>query len=83
VDVRPPRVANAAVAMECKATQIVPVNDTHYTLVLGRVVRFHIREGLLRPNGRVDPALLKPVARLSGDEYTTLGRVFEMVRPKV
>ncbi|MDW8325683.1 MAG: flavin reductase family protein [Anaerolineales bacterium] len=79
--VKPPRVAEAAVTMECRATQIVPVQDTTYTMVLGQVQVFHVREGLLRPNGAVDATLLKPVARLSGDEYATLGTVFEMKRP--
>jgi flavin reductase (DIM6/NTAB) family NADH-FMN oxidoreductase RutF len=81
IDVRPPRVAAAPIALECKVTQIIPVQDTTYTLILGRVLRFHVRSDLLRPNGAIDAALLKPVARLSGDEYTTLGRVFEMKRP--
>jgi flavin reductase (DIM6/NTAB) family NADH-FMN oxidoreductase RutF len=81
IDVQPPRVAAAPIALECKVTQIIPVQDTTYTLILGRVLRFHIRSGLLRPNGQIDAALLKPVARLSGDEYATLGRVFEMKRP--
>ena len=81
IDVKPPRVAAAPVALECKVTQIVPVQDTTYTLILGRVLHFHIRADLLRPNGAIDAALLRPVARLSGDEYATLGRVFEMKRP--
>lgn len=81
IDVKPPRVAAAPIALECKVTQIIPVQDTTYTLILGRVLRFHIRSGLLRPNGQIDAALLKPVARLSGDEYATLGHVFEMKRP--
>jgi flavin reductase (DIM6/NTAB) family NADH-FMN oxidoreductase RutF len=82
-DVRPSRVAEAKVALECKVTQIVPVQDTTYTMVLGRVVRYHLQDGLLRPNGTVDATLLKPVGRLSGDEYATLGRVFEMQRPRL
>ncbi len=81
IDVKPPRVAAAPIALECRVTQIIPVQDTTYTMILGRVLRFHIRSGLLRPNGQVDASLLKPVARLSGDEYATLGRVFEMQRP--
>ncbi|HZY40572.1 MAG TPA: flavin reductase family protein [Anaerolineae bacterium] len=81
IDVKPPRVAAAPIALECKVTQIVPVQDTTYTLILGRVLRFHVRSDLLRPNGTIDASLLKPVARLSGDEYATLGRVFEMKRP--
>jgi flavin reductase (DIM6/NTAB) family NADH-FMN oxidoreductase RutF len=81
--VRPPRVAEARVALECKVTQIVPVQDTTYTMVLGQVLRFHLQDGLLRPDGTADPALLRPVGRLSGDEYATLGRVFEMQRPRL
>lgn len=81
VDVRAPRVAEARAALEVKATQFVPVQDTHYTLILGRVTRFHLQDGLLRPNGLVDADRLRPVARLGGDEYATLGRVFEMKRP--
>lgn len=81
IDVRPPRVASAPIALECRVTQIVPVTDTAYMLILGRVLRFHLRDGLLRPNGLIDATLLKPVARLGGDEYATIGRVFEMKRP--
>lgn len=83
IEVRPPRVALAPVAMEAKLAQLISVNETNYTIVLGNIVRFHIRDGLLRPNGTVDPHLLRPLARLGGDEYATLGEFFEMPRPKV
>ncbi len=81
IDVKPPRVAESPIAMEVKMTQIIPIDDTHYTLILGRVVRFHIREGLRRSNGLIDATLLKPLARLGGDEYATIHQVFEMKRP--
>ena len=81
-DVLPPRVAAAPIALECRVTQIVPVLGTTYTMILGRVLRFHIRSDLLRPNGQIDALRLRPVARLSGDEYATLGHVFEMKRPQ-
>ncbi|MCS6840836.1 MAG: flavin reductase family protein [Roseiflexus sp.] len=83
VDVRPPRVAAAPVAMEVKVTQIVPVEGSSYTMIIGRVVRFHVRRDLLRPDGTVDPVRLNPVARLGGDEYARLGEVFTLPRPKV
>ncbi len=82
IEVKPPRVAEAPITLECKVTQIVPVTDTTYTLILGRVLRLHIRSDLMRPNGLVDATRLKPVARLGGDEYATLGHVFEMKRPQ-
>ena len=81
VEVRPPRVAGAAAALECRATMFIPVEGSTYTMVLGQVLRYHLREGLLRPNGLVDPQLLRPVGRLAGDEYATLGRVFSLARP--
>jgi hypothetical protein len=46
--------------------QIVPVIDTTYTLILGRMLRCHIRSDLLRPTSAVD----------------ALGRVFEMKCPQ-
>jgi flavin reductase (DIM6/NTAB) family NADH-FMN oxidoreductase RutF len=79
--VRPPRVAEAGVSMEARLTQVVPVEGTRYTMILGQVVRYHLRDGLLRDNGLVDATLLRPVARLGGDEYATIGRVFELKRP--
>jgi flavin reductase (DIM6/NTAB) family NADH-FMN oxidoreductase RutF len=64
--VKPPRVAEAAITMECRATQIVPVQDTHYTLILGQVQVFHLREGLLRASGAVDAALLRAATNMLG-----------------
>jgi flavin reductase (DIM6/NTAB) family NADH-FMN oxidoreductase RutF len=81
--VRPPRVAEAAVALEARLSQVVPVAGTGYTMILGHVVYFHLRDGLLRPNGLVDAELLRPLARLGGDEYATIGGVFELTRPRV
>jgi flavin reductase (DIM6/NTAB) family NADH-FMN oxidoreductase RutF len=81
LDVRPPRVALAPAAMEVKATQVVPIEGTNYTMVVGRILRYHLQEGLLRPNGLVDALKLNPLARLGGDEYALLGSVFEMKRP--
>jgi flavin reductase (DIM6/NTAB) family NADH-FMN oxidoreductase RutF len=82
-DVRPFRLTEAVVALECRLTQVVPVEGTGYTMLLGQVVRFHLRAGLMREGGLADPRVLDPIARLGGDEYTALGEVFEMIRPRV
>ncbi len=79
--VRPPRLRAAAAAFECRLSQLVPVQGSNYTMILGLVQHIHLREGLLRASGLVDAALLRPVARLGGDEYAMLGPVFEMQRP--
>ncbi len=82
VKVRPPRISEALAAMEAKVTQIVPVEGSSSVMVLGRIVRCHLREGLLGPDWVVKPELLKPVGRLGRIEHTTLGRIFSMARPE-
>ncbi len=84
-DVRPPRIAAAPVAMECRVTQIIPVEGATNVMVVGRVTRFHIRESLYRPeSGLVDTTLMKPVTRLGGAvEYTRIGELFHLAIPEV
>lgn len=82
LEVKPPRVAAAPVAMEAKLAQIVPVEGASSTLILGRILRYHLRADLLRPDGLIDATLLQPITRLGGAEYATIGRVFEMSRPQ-
>ena len=81
VDVKAPRVAAAPASMECRLLKLVPIEAN--TMVLGRVLRYYVREGLIRPNGLVDAMLMKPLARLGGDEYGTIGSVLEIKRPVV
>ncbi|MCS7003364.1 MAG: flavin reductase family protein [Dehalococcoidia bacterium] len=81
LDVRPPRVAEAPIALEARATQIIPVRDATYTMVLGQVARFHVRSDLLRPDMTVDATRLRPLARLGGNEYATLAETFVLPRP--
>jgi flavin reductase (DIM6/NTAB) family NADH-FMN oxidoreductase RutF len=84
VDVSPLRLVNAPVSMECKVTQIVPVEGTNSTMVLGKVLRFHVRDDLYRPTlGLVDTAGMKPVTRLGGPvEYTKIGELLLLKVPE-
>lgn len=72
--VKAPRVREALISSECALDQILPVGGDH--LVLGRVVRFHVRDDIYE-NGRVDLETLDPLGRLAGN-YTKLGGVFEL-----
>ncbi|GAB4364883.1 MAG: flavin reductase family protein [Elainellaceae cyanobacterium] len=85
VDIRPFRIAEAAVAMECKVTQLVPVEGATNIMVLGRVLRFHVREDLYRPEiGLVDTIKMQPVTRLGGPvEYSKIGELFSLKIPEV
>lgn len=80
--VRPPRVAESHAQMECRLLQTIEISSLPRgaTMILGRVVRFHIRERLLT-GFRVDPDLLDAVGRMTGNSYTRTRDRFDMVRP--
>jgi flavin reductase (DIM6/NTAB) family NADH-FMN oxidoreductase RutF len=84
--VRPPRVADAPAALECKLLLVLPLKDlagepTGSTLLLGQVVGVHIGRAFLR-DGLFDIAAARTIARCGyrGD-YAEVTSVFEMLRP--
>jgi flavin reductase (DIM6/NTAB) family NADH-FMN oxidoreductase RutF len=80
VRVRAPRVAEARVALECRVVHLLELGRQPSYLVIGEVVLFHVDPTLMR-DGRVDPALLRPVGRLSGSGYSrTANGLFEIRR---
>lgn len=81
--VRPPRVAESHVQMECRLQQIVHVSTEPLggSLVLGQVLRFHVSDALL-DNFRIDPDRLHAIGRMAGSTYTRTRDRFEMERPK-
>jgi flavin reductase (DIM6/NTAB) family NADH-FMN oxidoreductase RutF len=81
--VKPPRVAESKVQMECKLRQIVPVSEKPGggTLVLGEVLRFHILESVL-DGFKVDPGELKAIGRMGGPTYVRTQDRFNMERPR-
>ena len=70
-----PRVEEAGVSMECLLDRVLPLGTDH--LVIGRMVRFHVRDELYGENGRIDVAGLDPLGRLAGD-YTKVETIFEL-----
>jgi len=72
--VRAPRVEEAAVSMECVLERVLELGTDH--LVIGRMVRFHVREELYE-NGRINVAKLQPLGRLTGN-YTKIETIFEL-----
>jgi flavin reductase (DIM6/NTAB) family NADH-FMN oxidoreductase RutF len=81
--VRPPRVAAAPAAFECRVRQIVPVGDGPLAahIVIADILRLHVRDDILGPDGEVDPAKLDAVGRLGGESYATTRDRFELERP--
>jgi flavin reductase (DIM6/NTAB) family NADH-FMN oxidoreductase RutF len=88
--VTPPRVAAAKASLECHLQHAIPLGEhpqggPSSTLVVARVVHFHIAEGLLEKDARgrwkgIDPARLAAVGRLGGIAYTTTAGRFDLPR---
>lgn len=81
--VKPPRVAESPFQMECRLHQIVEVSHKPGggILILGEVVRFHVREDLL-DGYKIDPDRLNAIGRMGGPTYVRTHDRFEMIRPK-
>jgi flavin reductase (DIM6/NTAB) family NADH-FMN oxidoreductase RutF len=77
--VRPSRIAECPVAMECRLHQFLELGESRHTLVIGEVLLFHIDDRYYR-DGEVDVRLLQPLGRLSGDLFTGPGEIFEVKR---
>lgn len=78
--VKSPRSGEAAVSMECKLTEIIPFAGGAGNLVAGEVVRMHVAERIFTGD-RIDPLKLRPICRLSGSNYATLGDILTVKRP--
>ena len=72
--IKVPRLAAPPVAMECRFRQCLEFGDAKSRLIVGEVVMFHLRDGLVN-NGKVETAALDPIARIAGPRYARLGEI--------
>ena len=81
--VRPPRVAAAPVAFECRLDRIVNIGEGPLAahVIFGRILAAHISDDVLGADGRPDARKLDLVGRLGGDDYTTTRDTFSLERP--
>ncbi|HXD05899.1 MAG TPA: flavin reductase family protein [Burkholderiaceae bacterium] len=75
VAVRAPRVKDAPISLECRLERIIPIGDLGDHVVFGEVLRFHIRDDIYLPGGRIDTAAVQAVGRLAA-EYTLVHNAF-------
>jgi flavin reductase (DIM6/NTAB) family NADH-FMN oxidoreductase RutF len=88
--VKPPRVAEAPAALECRLWKLLPLPPARpggrsaYTMVIGSVVGVYIDDAYLR-DGRVRSGAMQPLARLGYMDYAAFGdaQVFALDRPEV
>ena len=82
--VRPPRVAEAVVAMECELMQIVPVGEGPGAgnLIIGQIKLIHVADAVADRDGNIDPAKLDAIGRMGDETYATTRDRFDLPRPK-
>ncbi len=82
--VRPPRVLESRIQMECRLIQVVHVSPKPLggSIVLGEVLRFHVDDAIVA-NFAIDPDKLRPIGRMGGPTYTRTSDRFAMERPVV
>jgi flavin reductase (DIM6/NTAB) family NADH-FMN oxidoreductase RutF len=72
VQIKPPRIAEAPVAMECVLHSNIDMGTRN--LFIGRILRLHVREGIIDPKTlRRNDGAFKPIGRLYANRYCKLG----------
>ncbi|MGH9593990.1 MAG: flavin reductase family protein [Bryobacteraceae bacterium] len=81
--VKPPRVKESRVNMECKLHQIVHVSPKFLggSLVMGEVVRFNVLDSMVNQICEIDADQLNAIGRMAGPVYVRTKDRFEMQRP--
>ncbi|MHC5858275.1 flavin reductase family protein [Nostoc sp.] len=81
--VRPPRVAESPINIECVLKQVVYVGNegSQSGLIIAEAVLWHIRDDLLTPQNTIDAEKLHAIGRLSGNWYTRTQDLYEITRP--
>jgi flavin reductase (DIM6/NTAB) family NADH-FMN oxidoreductase RutF len=72
-----PRLSAAPVAMECRLRHVIEFGETRSRFIVGEVLLFHIRDGLLN-DGKIQTMDLAPICRLGGPNYAGLSDVITM-----
>lgn len=76
--IRAPRLRESPVNFECRLVQSLVVENSKYTLLIGRVVYIHVRSDLITPEGRIDAPRLDAVGRMTGNLYTRTTSLFTL-----
>jgi flavin reductase (DIM6/NTAB) family NADH-FMN oxidoreductase RutF len=81
--VKPPRVGEAPISMECRLLHVLPIGEPPLQsgLIVGQIVMWHIRPDLLRDGKKIDGVALRAIGRMGGSTYTRTRDQFDMVIP--
>jgi flavin reductase (DIM6/NTAB) family NADH-FMN oxidoreductase RutF len=82
--VSPPRVKESPISFECELVHHYSLEghkDGGATIMIGRIVMFHVDESVLLPDYKINQETYRPIARLAGYNYAKLGEIFSIKRP--
>ena len=83
--VKPPRVAESPVQLECRINQVIPLGEKAGSgnLVIAEILRIHLSESILDDKGNIDQTALDLVARLGGNWYARINKysLFQLDKP--
>lgn len=79
--VKPPRVSESPVQLECEVREIISIGNTH--LVVAEVLLAHVSERILDTKGHIDMLKTRWVGRAGGNWYSKFSKenLFEIPRP--
>ena len=81
--VKPPRVKECKITMECEMVHHYKLENSKTggaTIVIGKIVLFHIDESVLLDNYKINLDTYQPIARLAGSNYSKIGEIFSLKR---
>ena len=81
--VLPPRVKESKITMECEMVHHYKLENSKTggaTIVIGKIVLFHIDESVLLENYKINLETYQPIARLAGSNYSKIGEIFSLKR---
>ena len=81
--VKPPRVKECKITMECEMVHHYKLENSKTggaTILIGKIILFHIDESVLLENYKINLQTYKPIARLAGSNYSKLGEIFSIKR---
>jgi flavin reductase (DIM6/NTAB) family NADH-FMN oxidoreductase RutF len=83
--VKPARVGESPVQLECKVNEVIELGDSGGAgnLIVAEVLKMHIREDILMDNGKIDQEKIDLIARMGGDWYCRANgeALFEVAKP--
>ena len=83
--VKPPRVAESPVQLECRINQVIALGEKAGSgnLVIAEILRIHLSESILDDKGNIDQTALDLVARLGGNWYARINKdsLFQLEKP--